>query len=59
MALLQAWNWFVFRKQDEAIEAFFNFFVGVAFLLIHRNRRSEEEFRDARKQLTDVLEGKK
>jgi len=59
MALLNAWNWYVFRKQDDAIDAFFNLFVGAAFLLIHRNRRSEERFREARKQLTDVLEGRK
>ena len=57
MALLNAWNWYVLRKQDHAIDAFFNIFVGVAFLLIRRNRRSEEKFHEARKQLTDV--GKK
>jgi len=56
--LLDAWNWCVFHKQDHAIDAFFDFFVGVAFVLIHRNRRSEERFREARKQLTGVLEGK-
>jgi len=55
MVLLKAWDWYVFRRQDDAIDVFFNFFIGVAFLLIHRNRRSEERFREARKQLTDVL----
>jgi predicted membrane chloride channel (bestrophin family) len=59
MALLKAWDWYVFHKQDDAIDVFFNLFVGVAFVLIHRNRRSEERFREARKQLTDVLEGQK
>jgi hypothetical protein len=45
--------------QDAVLEAVFNFFVGVAFLLIHRNRKNEERFREARKQLTDALEDKK
>lgn len=58
-ALLNAWNWYVFRKQDDALEAAFNFLTGAAFLLIHRNRRGEEEFREARKELTDALEGRK
>jgi hypothetical protein len=58
-ALLQTWKWFESHAQDAALEAVFNFAVGLAFLLIHRNRRSEEKFHEARKQLTDALEGKK
>jgi len=58
MVLLKAWDWYVFRRQDDALDVFFNLLVGVAFLLIHRNRRTVERFREARKQLTDVLEGK-
>ncbi len=57
--LLQAWKWFESRSQDVALEAAFNVAVGIAFLVIHRNRRSEERFLEARKALTDALEDKK
>ena len=58
-ALLRAWKWFEFRAQDAVLEAVFNLIVGVAFLSLHRSRKSEESFRGAQKQLTDALENKK
>jgi predicted negative regulator of RcsB-dependent stress response len=44
MAVLQSWKWFTSHNQDAAIEAVFNFLVGIAFALMHRGRRRDEKY---------------
>ena len=46
----------MYSTKKTTLDVFFSLFVGTGLFLIHRN--SEERFREARKQLTDALEGK-
>ncbi|MGO9864357.1 MAG: hypothetical protein ACLPLR_12160 [Terriglobales bacterium] len=58
MVLLKAWHWYVFRRQDDVIDIFFDGFAGIAFFLVHRNRKNEKEVGETLKQMTRVLQGK-
>jgi len=51
--LFYAWKWFQFHREDSAIEAFFNLLIGIAFAFVHRNRRKDEEHREAMKRVRE------
>ena len=52
-AILQARRWFEFHNQDAAIEALFNLFVGLAFLIMQRNRLADEDAREAMRKVNE------
>jgi len=53
LALFNAWNWYVFRQQDAAIDAVVNTVIAIILAFIHRERTNAQRYLDAKRRVDD------
>jgi predicted negative regulator of RcsB-dependent stress response len=53
VALFNAWNWYVFRQQDEAIDAVGNTVIAIILAYIHKKRKNAQRYLDASRRVDD------